>query len=204
VTSLPTSARLRGVRQRRYLIQPRTFIQKIVDDRRQRARHRADPRARRENRRARESTRETAFIMDAIAAGCHTLGTAGRKVRQAGPARLAGKTGTTNDFVDGLVLRLPARDGRRIAWGASTSPRTRQEPEGPVASPCRCWIEILGQVLKGVPEGQRSVPAGSDRRAAACRSGRARPRPREDRGTSIASSQARQGKTRKRSAERAA
>ncbi len=72
---------------------------------------------------------------------------------------LAGKTGTTNDFVDAWFCGYqPELVG--IAWVGFDQPKTlgKNQTGGRVALPI--WIEYMARVLKGVPEMPRTVPDG--------------------------------------------
>jgi penicillin-binding protein 1A len=83
------------------------------------------------------------------------MGTAARAMKL-GRNDLAGKTGTTNDFIDawfcGFNAGLVA-----VAWIGFDTPHTlgRNETGGRVALPI--WMDYMGAVLKGVPE-QALVP----------------------------------------------
>jgi penicillin-binding protein 1A len=96
--------------------------------------------------------------MDSMMQDVTRYGTAAR-ASKLGRRDLAGKTGTTNDFVDGWFCGyMPSLVG--VAWLGFDQPRTlgRNQTGGTVALPI--WIEYMGKVLKGVPEGQRVVPEG--------------------------------------------
>ncbi|MGH8705950.1 MAG: penicillin-binding protein 1A [Burkholderiales bacterium] len=138
-----------------YLVQP-YFIQKIVDDR-------GNPLGVAKPRRAGEEAlraidARNVFIMDSMMQDVTRYGTAASAAKL-GRRDLAGKTGTTNDFVDawfcGYQPGLVA-----IAWVGFDQPKSlgRNQTGGRVALPI--WIEYMGKVLKGLPEGTRRVPAG--------------------------------------------
>jgi penicillin-binding protein 1A len=86
------------------------------------------------------------------------MGTAARAMKL-GRGDLAGKTGTTNDFIDawfcGFNPTLVA-----IAWIGFDQPQTlgRNETGGTAALPI--WMNYMGPVLKGVPEQPFAPPAG--------------------------------------------
>jgi penicillin-binding protein 1A len=86
------------------------------------------------------------------------MGTATR-VMKLGRNDLAGKTGTTNDFIDawfcGFNANLVA-----VAWIGFDTPQTlgRNETGGSAALPI--WMGYMGAVLKGVPEQPLAVPEG--------------------------------------------
>jgi penicillin-binding protein 1A len=138
-----------------FLIQP-YFIQKIVDDR-------GNPLALAKPKRAGdESLRvidpRNAFIMDHMLQDVTRVGTAARAARL-GRSDLAGKTGTTNEFVDAWFAGYqPTLVG--IAWMGFDQPRTlgRNQTGGVVALPM--WIGYMGRMLKDVPEMPREPPPG--------------------------------------------
>jgi len=138
-----------------YLIQPH-FIQKIVDDRGNELGTARPPQAGEESLRVIDG--RNAFIMDSMLQGVMRYGT-GASAAKLGRHDLAGKTGTTNDFVDGWFCGYqPALVA--IAWVGFDQPKTlgKNQTGGRIALPI--WIEYMGKVLKGVPEVQRSVPDG--------------------------------------------
>ncbi|MGH8765332.1 MAG: penicillin-binding protein 1A, partial [Burkholderiales bacterium] len=138
-----------------YLIQP-YFIQKIVDDRGN-ALGTANP-ARAGDEALRAIDARNAFIMDSMLQDVTRYGTAASAARL-GRHDLAGKTGTTNDFVDGWFCGYqPSLVG--IAWMGFDQPKSlgRNQTGGRIALPM--WMEYMGKVLKGVPEAPRSVPEG--------------------------------------------
>src|SRR4051812_2389410 len=138
-----------------YLVQP-YFIHKIVDDRGN-AIALADP-----HRAGDESLRvldaRNAFIMDSMMQDVTRYGTAAR-VARLGRSDLAGKTGTTNEFVDawfaGYQPSLVA-----IAWVGFDQPKTlgKNQTGGVVALPI--WVSYMEKALKDVPEMPREMPPG--------------------------------------------
>jgi len=138
-----------------FLIQP-YVIQRIVDDRGEPLGVAKPARAGDEALRVIDA--RNAFIMDSMMQDVTRYGTAAR-ASKLGRKDLAGKTGTTNDFVDGWFCGyMPALVA--IAWLGFDQPKSlgRNQTGGQVALPV--WIEYMGKVLKGVPERPRSVPAG--------------------------------------------
>ena len=138
-----------------YLIQP-YFIQRIVDDR-------GNPLGTAKPQRAGEETlrvidARNAFIMDSMMQDVTRYGTAA-SVGKLGRRDLAGKTGTTNDFVDawfcGYQSELVA-----VAWVGFDQPKTlgKNQTGGRVALPI--WIDYMSRALKDLPEATRSVPDG--------------------------------------------
>jgi penicillin-binding protein 1A len=99
-----------------------------------------------------------AFIMQSIMRDVVRSGTAARAMRL-GRSDLAGKTGTTNDFIDawfcGFNPTLVA-----IAWIGFDQPQTlgRNETGGAAALPI--WMGYAGAALKGVAEQPFTPPAG--------------------------------------------
>src|SRR5687767_10840590 len=138
-----------------YLIQP-YFILKIVDDR-------GNPLALAKPKRAGdESLRvidpRNAFIMDHMMQDVTRFGTAARAARL-GRSDLAGKTGTTNEFVDAWFAGYqPSLVG--IAWLGFDQPKTlgRNQTGALVALPM--WLGYMEKMLKGVPEMPREPPPG--------------------------------------------
>ena len=99
-----------------------------------------------------------AYIMTNMMRDVVRFGTAASAMKL-GRGDLAGKTGTTNDFLDawfgGYNSELVA-----VAWVGYDQPKTlgRNETGGAVALPI--WIQYMGAVLKGVPEVPLEVPQG--------------------------------------------
>src|SRR5207302_1748481 len=99
-----------------------------------------------------------AFIMDNMMQDVMRYGTGARAARLA-RVDLAGKTGTTNEFVDawfaGYQPTLVA-----IAWVGFDQPKTlgRNQTGGIVALPI--WLGYMEKVLKDIPEMARSTPPG--------------------------------------------
>jgi len=97
-----------------------------------------------------------AFIMTNMLQDVVKMGTATRAM-QLGRTDLAGKTGTTNEFVDawfcGFGSGLVA-----VAWIGFDNPHTlgHNETGGQAALPM--WISYMGKVMKGVEEQPRVVP----------------------------------------------
>ncbi len=85
-------------------------------------------------------------------------GTAARAM-QLGRQDLAGKTGTTNDFVDawfcGFNASLVA-----VTWIGFDQPRTLGNNETGAAAALPTWMNFMAKVLKGVPERPLETPEG--------------------------------------------
>ena len=86
------------------------------------------------------------------------MGTATRAM-QLGRTDLAGKTGTTNEFVDawfcGFGSGLVA-----VAWIGFDNPHSLGHNETGAAAALPMWISYMGKVMKGVEETPRTVPEG--------------------------------------------
>lgn len=99
-----------------------------------------------------------AYVMTSMMRDVVRYGTAASAM-QLGRGDLAGKTGTTNDFVDawfgGYNAELVA-----VAWVGFDQPKTlgRNETGGSVALPV--WTRYMGAVLGGVPESPLEPPKG--------------------------------------------
>jgi penicillin-binding protein 1A len=138
-----------------YLVQP-YFIHKIVDDR-------GNPLALAEPRRAGDDALRVidprnAFIVDNMMQDVTRYGTAARAARL-GRGDLAGKTGSTNEFVDAWFAGYqPSLVG--VAWVGFDQPKTlgRNQTGGVVALPI--WLEYMDRTLRTVPETFRTVPPG--------------------------------------------
>jgi penicillin-binding protein 1A len=138
-----------------FLIQP-YFIHKVVDDRGN-ALALADPR-RAGDEGLRVLDRRNAFIMDNMMQDVTRSGTAARAARL-GRTDLAGKTGTTNEFVDAWFAGYqPALVA--VSWVGFDQPKTlgRNQTGGVVALPI--WLGYMERVLGEIPEMPRTVPEG--------------------------------------------
>jgi penicillin-binding protein 1A len=138
-----------------FLVQP-YFIQKIVDDR-------GNPLVVAQPRRAgTESLRvidaRNAFIMDHMMQDVTRIGTGARAARL-GRSDLAGKTGTTNEFVDAWFAGYQA-ELVAVAWVGFDQPKTlgRNQTGGVVALPI--WVGYMEKILKEIPEAPRAIPDG--------------------------------------------
>ena len=138
-----------------YLIQP-YFIQKIVDDRGNPLGNAKPQPAGEESLRVIDA--RNAFLMDSMMQDVTRYGTAA-SVTRLGRRDLAGKTGTTNDFVDGWFCGYhPGLVG--IAWMGFDQPKTlgKNQTGGRIALPI--WIDYMDKALRDVPEAPRSIPQG--------------------------------------------
>src|SRR5919108_489215 len=137
------------------LIQP-YFIHKIVDDR-------GNPIALASPRRAGEEELRVidprnAFIMDNMMQDVTRYGTAAR-VARLGRTDLAGKTGTTNEFVDAWFAGYqPALVG--ISWVGFDQPKTLGKNQTGAVVALPIWVSYMDKALKDVPEMPREMPPG--------------------------------------------
>src|SRR5687767_8144165 len=138
-----------------FLVQP-YFIHKIVDDRGN-ALALAEPR-RAGDEALRVLDPRNAFIMDHMMQDVTRAGTAARAARL-GRSDLAGKTGTTNEFVDAWFAGYqPALAA--VAWVGFDQPKTlgKNQTGGVVALPI--WLGYMERILPEVPEISRQMPPG--------------------------------------------
>ena len=100
-----------------------------------------------------------AFIMDTMLRDVVRSGTGYLASQRLGRSDLAGKTGTTNDAMDGWFGGYGG-DIVAVAWMGYDQPRSLggREYGGTVALPI--WIDYMRAALRGKPEIQRPVPAG--------------------------------------------
>ncbi|MGH8617379.1 MAG: penicillin-binding protein 1A [Burkholderiales bacterium] len=99
-----------------------------------------------------------AFIMNSIMGDVVRVGTAARAA-QLGRTDLAGKTGTTNDFVDAWFCGYN-KSMVAVAWIGFDNPRTLGHNETGGAAALPMWMGYMGRALKGVPEEPRTPPEG--------------------------------------------
>ncbi len=99
-----------------------------------------------------------AFIMTNIMQDVVRMGT-GARAMQLGRTDLAGKTGTTNEFIDawfcGFGTGLVA-----VTWIGFDNPHTLGHNETGAQAALPMWMAYIGKVMKGVEEQPRSVPEG--------------------------------------------
>ncbi|MBC7780741.1 MAG: penicillin-binding protein 1A [Proteobacteria bacterium] len=99
-----------------------------------------------------------AFVMTSLMQDVVKVGTAMRAL-SLGRADLAGKTGTTNDFLDawfaGYQSTLVA-----VSWVGFSTPRTLGNGETGSAAALPIWISYMAVALKGIPEQQPVAPEG--------------------------------------------
>jgi penicillin-binding protein 1A len=99
-----------------------------------------------------------AFLMNSILRDVVRAGT-GARAMKLGRGDLAGKTGTTNEFVDAWFCGYNA-ELVAVAWIGFDTPHTlgRNETGSQAALPI--WMGYMGAALKGAPEQQLSPPGG--------------------------------------------
>jgi len=99
-----------------------------------------------------------AFIMTSMMQDVINHGTA-IKAKQLGRSDLAGKTGTTSNFVDAWFCGFQ-KDLVTVAWTGYDEPRSlgNNETGGRVALPI--WMDYMGPVLKGIPMAEYKPPNG--------------------------------------------
>ena len=99
-----------------------------------------------------------AFIMTSMLQDVVKVGTATRAM-QLGRGDLAGKTGTTNEFVDawfcGFGSGLVA-----VAWIGFDNPHTLGHNETGSQAALPMWMAYMGKAMKGVDEQPRTIPEG--------------------------------------------
>src|SRR5215813_11480187 len=99
-----------------------------------------------------------AYIMTSIMRDVVRMGTAARAMKL-GRQDLAGKTGTTNDFIDawfcGFNASLVA-----VAWIGFDTPQTLGRNETGAQAALPMWMGYMGAVLKGAPEQPLVAPSG--------------------------------------------
>jgi penicillin-binding protein 1A len=138
-----------------YLVQP-YFIQRVVDDHGNTLGSAEPQRAGDENLRVIDA--RNVFIMDNMMQDVTRVGT-GARAAKLKRRDLAGKTGTTNEFVDAWFCGYtPALVG--ISWVGYDQPKSlgRNQTGSAVALPI--WLDYMEVALKGVPEVMRLMPDG--------------------------------------------
>ncbi|HJQ64526.1 MAG TPA: PBP1A family penicillin-binding protein, partial [Burkholderiales bacterium] len=99
-----------------------------------------------------------AFIMSSIMRDVVRMGT-GARAMKLGRNDLAGKTGTTNDFIDawfcGYNASLVA-----VSWIGFDTPQTLGRNETGASAALPIWMAYMGVALQGVPEQLFSPPPG--------------------------------------------
>lgn len=101
-----------------------------------------------------------AFIMDSMLRDVAHSGTAAAAGQKLGRSDVAGKTGTTNDALDGWFAGYGGGNIVAVAWMGYDTPKSLGSREfgGTLALPI--WIDYMRVALRGKPESQRPVPGG--------------------------------------------
>ncbi|WIM05291.1 MAG: penicillin-binding protein 1A [Candidatus Nitricoxidivorans perseverans] len=100
-----------------------------------------------------------AFLMDSMMHDVVRRGTAARAGATLKRLDLAGKTGTTNDYVDAWFCGYhPTVVG--IAWIGFDQPKRLGDGETGGAAALPIWIGYMEKALKGVPESHMEAPEG--------------------------------------------
>jgi len=99
-----------------------------------------------------------AFIMTNIMQDVVKMGTAARAMRL-GRTDLAGKTGTTNDFVDAWFCGF-GTDLVAVTWIGFDNPHTLGHNETGSQAALPMWMAYMGKAMAGVEAQPRSVPEG--------------------------------------------
>ena len=100
-----------------------------------------------------------AWLMDSMMHDVVRRGTATRAAAVLKRGDLAGKTGTTNDYIDAWFCGYqPTLVG--IAWIGFDQPKRMGNGETGSAAALPIWIGFMEQALKGVPESWQETPEG--------------------------------------------
>ncbi|MBI4194512.1 MAG: penicillin-binding protein 1A [Betaproteobacteria bacterium] len=99
-----------------------------------------------------------AFIMTSLMRDVVRMGTAARAMKL-GRGDLAGKTGTTNDFIDAWFCGYNAGLAA-VAWIGFDTPQTLGRNETGASAALPIWISYMGVALNGVPEQLFAPPEG--------------------------------------------
>jgi len=99
-----------------------------------------------------------AFVMTTLLRDVIVFGT-GARAMSLGRRDLAGKTGTTNEFVDAWFCGFNAAQVG-IAWIGFDQPRTLGNGETGAAAALPIWMAYMQKALKGVPEKPLQTPEG--------------------------------------------
>jgi penicillin-binding protein 1A len=99
-----------------------------------------------------------AFIMSSIMRDVVRAGT-GARAMKLGRGDLAGKTGTTNEFVDAWFCGF-GTDLVAVAWIGFDTPHSLGRNETGAQAALPIWMGYMGAALKSVPEQPLTPPAG--------------------------------------------
>jgi penicillin-binding protein 1A len=100
-----------------------------------------------------------AYLMDSMLRGVTISGTAARASATLKRRDLAGKTGTTNDYIDAWFAGYQ-QSLVGIAWIGFDQPKRMGSGETGGTAALPIWIDYMAKALKDVPEEIRPAPAG--------------------------------------------
>ncbi|MFJ7566160.1 penicillin-binding protein 1A [Herminiimonas sp. NPDC097707] len=133
------------------------LIQKVVDVRGKVLLEANHPQAGDETARAIDP--RNAFIMNTMLRDVVRSGTGYMAGQRLGRSDLAGKTGTTNDAMDGWFAGY-GRDMVAVAWMGYDKPRSLGNREFGSTLALPIWVDYMRTALRGKAEIQSAVPAG--------------------------------------------
>jgi penicillin-binding protein 1A len=138
-----------------YRIDP-YLIERIVDDRGNLLAEAQPAKAGDESLRVIDA--RNAFIMDNMLQDVVRAGT-GARAASLGRKDLAGKTGTTNDYVDAWFAGYQ-QELVGVAWIGFDQPKKLGTNETGALAALPIWMSYMGRALKGVPEALPGAPSG--------------------------------------------
>jgi penicillin-binding protein 1A len=100
-----------------------------------------------------------AYLMDTMLRDVARSGTAAMATQKLGRSDLAGKTGTTNDAVDGWFAGYSG-DVVGVAWIGYDDPKSLGGREFGATLALPVWINYMREARRGKPALQRSIPDG--------------------------------------------
>lgn len=100
-----------------------------------------------------------AWIMDSMLRDVARSGTAAAAGQKLGRADLAGKTGTTNDSMDGWFAGYGG-NVVAVAWLGYDTPRSLGSREFGSTLALPIWVDYMRVALRGKPDSQRPLPDG--------------------------------------------
>jgi len=100
-----------------------------------------------------------AYVMDSLLRDVTIYGTAAKASATLKRRDLAGKTGTTNDYVDAWFAGYQ-QELVGIAWIGFDQPKRMGSGETGGTAALPIWIDYMAKALKDVPEGVMAPPAG--------------------------------------------
>ncbi|TCS33740.1 penicillin-binding protein 1A [Paucimonas lemoignei] len=112
-----------------------------------------------ENEAERVLDARNAWLMDSMLRDVAHSGTAAAAGQKLGRADLAGKTGTTNDAMDGWFAGY-ASDVVAVAWLGYDTPKSLGNREFGSTLALPIWVDYMRVALRGRPDGQRAMPDG--------------------------------------------